>query len=113
MGTQPIASWIQQKVRVYFEPPAPMVISELACEDHGLIDSLYALLATGVPFDSLARRYSVFASREKGGFLGEVDLRSFPTHVRRQLANLRVGGITKPLALGQNVVIYKRLGRVQ
>jgi len=113
MGTQAVPCWIQQKVRVHFEPAEPIVLSELVCSDHSLIDSLYALLSDGAPFDSLARQYSVAASHEKGGFLGEVDARAFPTHVRQQLADLRIGDITRPLALGRNMVIFKRLGRSQ
>jgi len=113
MGTQPIPCWIQQKVRVQFEPAEPIVLSELVCSDRALIDSLYALLMDGASFDSLARYYSVAVSRDKGGFLGETDARAFPAHVRRQLANLHIGDITKPLALGRNVAIFKRLGRIQ
>lgn len=111
MGTQPIPCWIQQKVRVQFEPPEPMVLMELVCSDRSLIDSLYALLTEGASFDSLARRHSVAASRDKGGLLGEIDARAFPAHVRRHLATLQAGDITKPLVLGQNVVIFKRLRR--
>lgn len=112
MGFQPIPCWIQQKVRVQFEPAVPMVLSELVCSDRSLIDSLYVLLAGGASFDSLARHYSVAASRDKGGFLGEIDTRAFPAHVRQQLTHLDIGEITKPLVFGRNVVIFKRLGRI-
>ncbi len=112
MGGTPVPCWIQQKARVQFEAAVPMVLSELVCTHHTLADSLYTLLAGGASFDSLARQYSVAASRDRGGFLGEIDTRAFPAHVRRQLANLQVGDITKPLVIGQNVVILKRLGRI-
>jgi TonB family protein len=113
MGTQPIPCWIQQKVRVRFEPPEPMVLAELVCSDRSRLDSLYVLLMEGTPFDSLARIHSVAASRDKGGFLGEIDARSFPAHVRRRLTALQVGDITNPLILGRNVAIFKRLGRIR
>jgi TonB family protein len=112
VGTTQVPCWIRQKVRVQFEPAMPIVLSELACTDRTLIDSVYELLTQGAPFDSLARVFSVFTSRGKGGFLGQVDARAFPSHIRQKLANLRVGDITKPLVLGQNLVIYKRLGQV-
>jgi hypothetical protein len=113
MGTQPIPCWIQQKVHVEFQPAEPMILSELVCSDRPLLDSLHALLTEGASFDSLARHFSVAVSRDKGGYLGEIDVRAFPSHVRRQLANLHVGDITKPLALGRNVAVFKRLGRIR
>ena len=113
MGNQSVPCWIQQKVRVQFESAEPMVISELVCSDRSLIDSLHALLMGGASFDSLARQYSVTASHDKGGFLGEVDARAFPTHIRQQLTNLHIGDITSPLALGRNVAIFKRMGRTR
>ena len=112
MGNTPVPCWIQQKARVQFEAAVPMVLSELVCTDYTLADSLCALLMDGASFDSLARQFSVAASRDRGGFLGEIDIRAYPLHVRSQLADLHVGDITKPLVLGQNVIIFKRLARV-
>lgn len=112
-GARPIPTWIRQKVRVHFEAPAMMMLREIACANQRLADSLYALLLSGVPFDSLAREYSASASREQGGLLGEVDIRAFPTHIRRPLGNLHIGEISKPLLLGENFVIYKRIGIVK
>jgi TonB family protein len=112
MGTRPVPCWIQQKVRVRFEPPEPITLAELVCPDRLLVDSLHALIVEGASFDSLARIYSVAASRDKGGFLGEIDARSFPAHVRQRLTALRVDDITSPLIVGRNVAIFKRLRRI-
>lgn len=111
-GTIPIATWVQQRVRVQFEPPMVMVLSELGSPDRMLIDSLFTLLETGASFDSLARHFSILESRSNGGYLGEVDVRAYPTHIRKQLNNLRVGEVTEPLIFGENFVIFKRTERI-
>lgn len=113
VGTRPVSTWIRQKVRVHFEAPSLMVISELVCPDRQLADSLYSMLTLGAPFDSLARVYSVSPSRASSGYLGEIDIRAFPTYIRRQVGNLREGEFTKPLALGENLVIFKRTKRIR
>lgn len=108
-GTIPIATWIRQKIRVHFEAPSMMELCEITCTDQRLADSLYTLLLSGVPFDSVVREYSTSVSRERGGFLGELDIRAFPLHVRHSLKDLHIGEITRPLLLGENFVIYKRV----
>jgi TonB family protein len=106
---QPVAIWIRQQVRVQFENPNFMMLAELVCPENGLADSLYTLLSSKVPFDSLARKYSISSSRDKGGVLGEMDLRSLPFSVRRELATLRANEFTRPMVIGGRFVIYKRL----
>ena len=106
---QPVAIWIRQQVRVRFENPDFMMLAELVCPEHGLADSLYTLLASHVPFDSLARTYSISSSRDKGGVLGETDLRTLPFNVRRELTTLRANEFTRPMVIGGQFVIYKRL----
>jgi len=112
-GNTAVPVWIQQKVRVQFEPPSPMILCELGLQDRVMVDSLYAMLQEGVPFDSLARRYSVLATRKDGGYLGLIDTRVFPSSIRRQLAELRPGEMTRPLVLGENLVIFKRLAKIR
>jgi len=110
-GTIPIATWVQQRVRVQFESPLLMVLSELGSPDRSLMDSLYSMLQAGASFDSLARHYSVLESRSNGGYLGEVDARAYPAYVRRQLNDLHIGEMTEPLVLGENFVIFRRTDR--
>ena len=74
-----------------------------------MADSLYALLIAGASFDSLARQFSVSDSRDRGGIIGEIDIHTLPWHVSQKVATLRKGEITKPLKLGRQYVIYKRL----
>jgi TonB family protein len=108
---QPFALWVRQTVRMRFEQPLFMVIAELACSDRSLADSLYVLLRSGMPFDSLARQFSVSMTRDRGGMLGEINVRTLPYQVRRDVAQLHEGEITRPLELGNQFVIYKRLPR--
>jgi TonB family protein len=106
---KPVPLWIRQTVRVQFEQPMVMVLAEIAVSEAALADSLHRLLESGVPFDTLARRFSVAASRELGGVLGEIDVRTLPNEVRRELVKLQEGEFSEPLVLGQRYVIYKRL----
>jgi TonB family protein len=110
-GPTPIPTWIRQKVRVHFEAPSLMTLRELTFADQQFADSLYVLLQLGSPFDSLARTFSVSKSRARGGFLGEIDIRAYPSHIRRTLSSLHAGEFTKPLPLGDQFVIFKRESR--
>lgn len=108
-GGRPVSLWLRQTVRIRFEELTSLPIAEIVCSERGLADSLYALLVSGMLFDSLARKFSMSSSREHGGVVGEVDLRTLPTHIRYQLVNLREGDITEPIMVGRQFVIYKRL----
>jgi len=108
---KPVPLWIHQTVRMRFEPPTFMALAELACIEANLADSIHTLLGSGESFDSLAKRFSVAGSRERGGLLGEVDVRTFPAHIRHELVKLQEGQFTKPLLLGRQHVMYKRLAR--
>jgi TonB family protein len=109
MNGQPAALWLRQTITMHFDKPLFMKIAELTCPDLTLADSLYALLAAGAPFDSLARRFSVSGSRDRGGVVGEMDIHTLPMRISREVATLHRGAITKPLRLGRQYVIYKRL----
>ena len=106
---QPTALWVQQTMRVRFEQPLILPLAVLRCDDENLADSLYRLLLSGVPFDSLARQYAVSGSGARSGRLGAVDLRTLPHHIRTAIVDAGKSGFTKPLSLGRQFVIYKRL----
>jgi TonB family protein len=106
---RPMSIWIRQTVSVLFEKPLMMRLAELVCPERSLADSLYALLAAGAPFDSLARQFSSSLTREHGGVVGEVDVHTYPYRIRQELTHLRRGEITKPLTLGRQFVIYKKI----
>ena len=109
MNGQPTALWLRQTITMHFDKPTLMMIAELTCPELTMADSLYALLIAGASFDSLARQFSVSDSRDRGGIIGEIDIHTLPWHVSQKVATLRKGEITKPLKLGRQYVIYKRL----
>jgi len=104
-----IPLWIRQTIHLRFEEASYLRLAEIVCPDEQTADSVYALLDGGAPFDSLARVFSISESRSQGGFLGDVDLRTFPLFVRRELQNIRTDHITSPIMLGRNYVIFKCL----
>ncbi|MBF8295383.1 MAG: PpiC protein [Bacteroidetes bacterium] len=109
MNGQPAALWLRQTITLHFDEPLYMKIAELTCPQETLADSLYALLLAGASFDSLARQFSVSDSRTRGGVVGEMDVHTLPARISREVATLHGGEFTKPLKLGRQYVIYKRL----
>ena len=108
---RPVTLWIRQKLHVRFENPSIMSLAELVCSEQHLADSLYALLSSHASFDQLARTFSISGSREQGGVIGDTDLRTLPYRIRLEVADLHENEFTKPLVMGRNYVIYKRLAR--
>jgi TonB family protein len=106
---RPVALWIRQRLRMRFEEAAYLRLAEIVCSNQQTADSVYALLDNGAPFDSLATAFSVSDSRTKGGFLGDVDLRTLPLFVRYRLQKLSLNDYSRPLPLGRNYVIFKCL----
>jgi TonB family protein len=106
---QAIPIWIRQTIHLRFEEASYLRLAEIVCPDRRTADSVYALLDAGAPFDSLARVFSTSASRIQGGFLGDVDLRTYPLFVRRELRNVRTDHFTSPILLGRDYIIFKCL----
>jgi TonB family protein len=106
---RPVAIWIRQTIRMRFEEASYLRLAEIVCPDQQTADSVHALLDGGAPFDSLARVFSTSSSRSEGGLLGDVDLRTLPLFVRRELERVRANHITPPILLGRNYVIFKCL----
>ncbi|MCX6142481.1 MAG: TonB family protein [Ignavibacteriales bacterium] len=104
-----IPLWIRQTIHLRFEEASYLRLAEIVCPDEQTADSVYALLGAGAPFDSLASVFSTSSSRTRGGFLGDVDLRTLPLFVRRELQKVRTDQFTSPIFLGRNYVIYKCL----
>jgi hypothetical protein len=106
---RPVPVWIRQSIIIRPEKPLTMSLSEIAYADRRGADSIYTLLKMGEDFDSLARKVSIAASREQNGKLGDVDIRTLPFHIQKELSTLNVGEVTIPLQLGQSFIIFKRL----
>ena len=77
-GGKPISIWIRQSIALQFSDRLMMSLAEIRCATESCADSVYDALTAGADFVELARRLSVAASAEKGGGLGEGDVRTFP-----------------------------------
>ena len=106
---RPVPVWIRQSIIIRPEKLLKMPLSEIACADRRGADSIYTMLLMGENFDSLARTGSIAASRDQKGKLGDIDIRTYPFPIQKELAKLNVGEITIPLQLGQSFIIFKRL----
>lgn len=105
----PVPVWIRQSLIIRSEKSLKMSLSKIVSSDYREADSIYTLLKMGEEFDSLARRISTVPSRKYLGKLGEVDIRTFPIHIQKELEKLNVGEFTTPLQLGNSFIIFKRL----
>ena len=106
---KPIMLWIKQTVYMRFEEPLIMTLAEIVCPSSVLADSVYQMLSSGTAFEILARNFSTAESRTSGGSLGSLNIRTLPISIQDQLTKLREGEFTRPLPLGNDFVIYKRL----
>lgn len=109
MNGQPTPLWLRQTVSLRFDQPLIMAIAELTCPDQVMADSVYSMLMVGASFDSLARQFSSSETRNRGGIIGELDLHTLPLKIYREVGKLQSGQFTKPLKLGRQFVIYRRL----
>jgi hypothetical protein len=105
---RPVPVWIRQSIIIRPEKSLKMYLSMILCADRSAADSIYTLLKQGEDFGSLARTVSSAPSREQNGNLGEIDIRTFPFHIQKELENLDAGEITTPLSYGQSFAIFKR-----
>jgi len=108
-GGKAIPLWIMQSVLVQFVSPMPMYLAEIVCSSREIADSLYARIEAGEDFASVARTASIGPTAVSGGVLGEVDIRTYPKEVLEVLRKLSVGAYTKPLEVGVQFIIFKRL----
>jgi hypothetical protein len=104
----PTDQWIRRSLVIQVEEPVMRYLSELVCASRQEADSLYLLIAEGIPFDSLAM-HRVPPSPTQGALLGAVNIAVFPPHVRVALKDLKEDEVTSPLRIGGNYAIYKRL----
>ncbi len=105
----PIDTWIRQPVIVQVQQSEPMVmlLGQIMTAGRKEADSLYGLLAAGASFDVLAKGSHV-ATGGRSGYLGPIDIASFPAEIKAELQSLEANKITEPLRIGDRFVIYKR-----
>ena len=104
----PTDQWIRRSLLIQAQEPVMRYLSELVCATRQEADSLYLLIAEGIPFDSLARN-RIPSAAAQGALLGPVNIAVFPPHVRVALKDLKEDEVTSPLRVGGNYAIYKRL----
>ena len=105
----PVPVWIRQSIIIRSEKPLTLSQSKIVSADYGGADSIYTLLKMGEDFESLARKGSAVPPPEYLGKIGEVDIRTFPFPIQKELEKLNVGEFTTPLQLGHSYIIFKRL----
>ena len=105
----PVPVWIRQVIIIRPEKSFKMSLSKIIFSDYGGADSIYTLLKKGEDFDSLVRTISIAPPSEHQRKLGEIDIRTFPIHIQKELEKLNVGEFTTPLQLGNSFIIFKRL----
>lgn len=106
---KPIAMWYRYNFSLLFTEAKPMILAEILCETKEMADSLYLLLKDVNNFFELAKRFSIAETRIHGGFIGEVNIYSYPKSVWSVLEKLQPGEITPPVPQGRYYAIFKRL----
>ncbi len=107
----PVDSWVRQLLIVQIQDPVMMSLEELISSSAQEADSLYTLLEQGAEFDTLFKGFAAGAMSERGRTLGEVNLAIFSSRIRQEISKLRVDGITRPLRIGGEYVIYRRVAK--
>ena len=111
MGEKPVATTVRFPVRLQFLDPILLSLAEIVCESRDCIDSAYEAVQKGEEFDSVAHRFSAAPTAERGGKIGWVDVRRYPSDVREELMRLRKGEVSQPLVLGAKFVMFKVMGK--
>jgi len=104
---------VRSTVRVRPEEQASIALGALVASTQAEADSLSAMLDAGVSFDSLARSHRWGDPVARGKYFGVTDVGRFPYHVRGKLRALRPDGVTRPLQLGAEYMIFKRFAEVR
>ncbi len=107
----PLGLWVRQEVNIQFRDPIPMYLGRLASGSQNQADSLYVLLRNGSDFLALASLFPGRSAAGDGEMLGTVDIAPLPARVREVLKQLKEGEFTRPMQVGDEYIIYKRLGK--
>ncbi|MGB9773476.1 MAG: TonB family protein [Bacteroidota bacterium] len=106
---KPVPVWIVQTFVFRIEEIPLYTLREIVVQRKSLADSLLTMLRAGVPFDSLAQRYSNSASASIGGWIGKVRLDRFPPPIREIIRKLKPTEFTEPLEISGGWAIYFRV----
>ncbi|NMB83239.1 MAG: TonB family protein [Ignavibacteria bacterium] len=105
----PINLWLVQKVKVQVETPLYLPLSEIVCDSYDQAEFIMSKLSEGEDFGELALKYSKDTSKSRNGYIGKKDINLYPANISRVLRNLSINQHTKPLQIGKQYVIFKRM----
>ncbi len=106
---KPTAMWYRYQFSLFFAEPKLMHLAEIVCDTKEQADSLYNILRFNDIFSQLATLYSRAETRSKGGYIGEVNIYTYPKNIWELLEKLHPGEITPPIPYGLSYIIFKRL----
>lgn len=113
LGQDSVQVWVRLPIAVRFTDPMIMYLEQLVCADRACADSARLLLEEGHEFESLARELPAAGCTAYEKNIGEMDIRTYPKEVQKELLNLKEDGFTVPIQIGGSFVIFKRLERKQ
>lgn len=105
----PVNLWLVQKVKVQVETPLYLSLSEIVCDSYDQAEIVMSKLRDGEDFGELALKYSKDVSKSRNGYIGKKDINLYPVNISRVLRNLSINQYTKPLQMGKQYVIFKRM----
>lgn len=106
---KPVQLLVRRKIKVLFAESKEIPLAEIAFDDIAVAETVYNALMQGKDFSEMASKYSVNATRDKGGVLGKVNVQYFTKEIRSVLLNLNEEEFTRPLSYGEHYIIFKRL----
>ena len=106
---KPVSIWLVQKVKVQFENPCCIILSQIVCSSYDTANVVMKKLKEGMDFGELATTYSCDSSKAAKGFIGPKDVFRYTPEICRVLKRLSIGEYTQPLEFGKRYVIFKRM----
>ncbi|MEW6652186.1 MAG: energy transducer TonB [Bacteroidota bacterium] len=108
IDNKPVNIWLVQKVKIQYEEPHFITLSQILCDSYDSVLVVLSKLNKGDDFGALAKKYSSDSSKYTNGFLGKKDVLLYPESINRILKRLAVDEYTQPLKYGNRYVIFKR-----
>jgi len=108
IDNKPVDIWLVQKVKLQYEDPYYVMLSQIICSSYDTALAVVARLNEGGDFGELAKKYSCDSSRVTNGFLGKKDVLLYPQPINRILKRLSVDEFTQPIEYGKRYAIFKR-----
>jgi hypothetical protein len=108
VNNNPVACWVNQKMRVRIAEPVLYSLSALLFPSYEIADSFYNYLTEGRKFEEVANSVSQFPALGKYIDIGKVDIHQYSDFIRTSLTNLSEGEFTKPIKYDDHYIIFKR-----